>query len=340
MKRKAVLLCLITPLFLNGCKITSNKEIEEHSIHNRTVESKLTPLSDFFNGYLFDNCKDKINFDNYTRFLENRNSSILGNPFNDDCVPISFNVQEPEKFFEDMKKASNDHREFENIKNELKSSINGIDDLKVNKFILEDGRMAQIMKFTDHKFTDRLKSKISNRENVSMFYDEYFFLHEIFHMTDLNYDKSLATDIKESFSDIGTVITISSKYNLDIDKTINLAEDVNIMRLKAGRNPRGEIFSSHYNGQMLDDFLEYLYKIRDEGIELKKISSFKEAEDMTLEISMKIDKNKRKEYANGRTYWEPGMKLNTSKRATKKPENQKEIIYKIIKSNNNSESIP
>lgn len=318
-KKSAVLIALISPILMTGCQSTP----DNYSAHNFKVESNLTPITEFFQGYLYDKCESEITIDNYLDILTSKQSGFQGNPFNSDCFPVSFNIQEPEDFYSDIVKQSNDPEKAQELLGSIKRGFDedgktkgGIknrqqkDTRYVQKLILKDGRFMQIMKFAESDFTNKIKERDSNRDDLQLVYDEFFFLHELFHLTDMNYDKSLPQSVKESYSDVASVITISTTHSLDLEKTIDLAKDIYYTRKSEASNKyNSHISGSHWNSQMLTDFIDYLEDIEKTGGNLRRVSSLEEAGDLAMNISVKLNQNERNDFITGDFYWQPGMKV-------------------------------
>jgi len=313
--KKAALVALISPVIMVGCASTDSAEFEQQLTNKEiAVKSKLTPLNEFFKGNALTGCENKITLENFDTVLSERKSGIYGSPVsNDECVPLSFDLSEPESFYEDIISRAKSPDEAREIIETVKRSgySDNLDDIHIQKIKLQDNTVAQLMRFPDAKALEKIESMWRNQDQVMVHVDEFIFLHELFHMASVNYDKSLKTNIREGASDISAVLSLSTKYELSLEYTKEFAKEVyHARRVEASDNPTGKAWEgSHFNPELLLGFIEHLEDLQNQGGDLKRFASLKEANNYSLDLIMGMPIEKRGHVIHGNVYWEKGMEV-------------------------------
>jgi hypothetical protein len=310
--KKSFLLAFIAPVVMAGCQMTpAQPPVHEH---NAIVKAQLTPLSDHYKGYELIGCNNKIDINNYEKVMESRISGTYGSPLSKSCIPISFNESEPEEFYQDIISKAKDPEAAKELVGILKKGgySDNMDGMHIHKIGLDDGRVAQVMRFNDGKTFSKLKGMWNDRDEMLAFIDEYVFLHELFHTSAMNLDKSLPKNIREGLSDVSTVLTLSTKHKLTLEQTADLAQDVYWGREgEASNNPTGRAYEgSHFNKTILRDMIGYLEELQDRGGEVQRFASLKEANEFAMDIVLDLDYIERSTFAIGDVYWERGMEVN------------------------------
>lgn len=313
-QKKSFLLAFIAPVIMTtGCQMTP-KEEPNFALQNNAVKEALQPLNEFYTGHALLGCENRLNIDNYDEVMRSRVSGTYGSPLaNNSCIPISFDEFEPDEFYQDIISKASDPAAAEELIEQLKNEgySEGMDGMHIHKIGLENGSVAQIMRFNDGETFEKLKSMWRDRDEMLAFIDEYVFLHELFHLASLNFDKSLPTNVREGMSDVSTVMVLSTKHNLTLQQTIDLAEDVyHGRRIEASRNPYGEAFEgTHFNKDILLGMISYLEQLQDRGGELQRFASLREANEYAMDMVLDLNSIERRGYANGDVYWERGMEI-------------------------------
>lgn len=290
-KRSSILLAVIAPLALAGCQATA-----DYSEQNQALIANKTPISQFVKGSLFQDCSDDITIDNYQEKFVKGESFIAKHPFmKGHCVPFSFEVQESEQF----KKYLIDHAVTEK---DALLSFADLDDIYVSQLVMDDGRIAQMVKIsTDNDFADKLKGRWKDREEILANFEEFVGLHEIFHLQSISMDASIPGSVKEALSDISAVMVMSTTHEWTIDETIEMAEDVIHARTK---DKESHGLWSHFNGDMMNRFIDYLEDLRGRGLTMR-VDSFQEAAEKGREVALRMNEVKRNQYRQRAYYWEP-----------------------------------
>lgn len=311
--KKSVLLAFIAPVIMTtGCQMTPNSA-PDFTMHNDAIKSTLQPLNEYYTGHALLGCENRLSIENYDEIMRSRISGTYGSPLANACVPISFDEFEPDAFYEDIISRAADPEAARELVERLKNSgySDNMDSMHIHKIGLEDGTVAQIMRFNDGEEFQKLKSRWSNRKEMMALIDEYVFLHEIFHLSALNFDHSIPQGIREGMSDVSTVMVLSTKHQLTLNQTISLAKDVfHARRSDASNNPNRQAYDgSHFNNRLLTDMISYLEQLQDQGGELQRFASLKEANEYAIDMVLDLDSIQRNTFANGNIYWERGMDI-------------------------------
>jgi hypothetical protein len=320
-KPKSILIALITPIILQACSTTPR----DYSEQNTELLSNLTPMASYFKERLFNQCDEEvITLENYTDIIERRESKSYQSPHNpNECIPISFNVHEPENFYTDILENATDKERATALIKDLQ--MEGVDRKQVLQFDLKDGRLARFV-----KYTPEIEADVQNmaawryRDMLIDHWDEFFFLHELFHTTDINHDSSVPQKNKETLSDIATVISISTAKDFTIDKSIELMKEVYHARYAETKTPHGYGYSSHYQEDMIFKFMNHLNKMADNN-ELLRADSLADAAHMARDLVLNTDQMERSSF-NASFYWTEGEEEKMQKRAFAKNDNAKEVF--------------
>lgn len=310
--KKFLLITLVSSVMMMGCVSTQENAIIIHQ-SNQAVISQLKPLNEFYKGHALEDCEKELSIDNYQYVIQSRVSGVYSNTLNESCIPISFEGSEPESFYDEIVFNAKDVKDAQEIVNHLKKAgySDGADGMHIQKIVLNEGRVAQIMRFNDGKVFSSLKSMWQDRDDMIAYIDEFVFLHEIFHTSAMNFDKSLPRNIREGLSDVSAVVTLSAKHKLTTEQAAELALDVYRGRVEeASRNPYGQAFEgSHYNKMILLNMVNYLEDLDDEGGELRVVNSFKEANEYAMDMVLDLNKIERESFSIGEIFWERGMNI-------------------------------
>lgn len=313
-KIKSLLVVAALSVSLSACKSTP----EDYSAHNHFIEQKLKPVDEFITGYVFDVCDTEITFENYENIMSDARSDVYGNPFANDCVPVSFELEE-ESFTSRLLAASSNRAIKTDLVNAITKAfaVNGKaisegrivkqDTRAVSKYVLSNGQVAQAMKFADSEFVEQAKTQDSAYDTLVSVYDEFFFLHEIFHMTTLNYDVSLPQSVKESYSDIAAIIALSNAKSWSDEKMKDLMSNVYASRERGARNAMSSwVGSTHRNKAMLDAFYAYVETASETQMkELREMKSLPLIAKWVESNIVNVDQNKRDGLMIGKVYWRP-----------------------------------
>lgn len=314
-KLKTILAVSALAVSLSACQSTQ----EDYSMHNHSVEAQLQPVDEFITGYVFDMCDTELTLDNYDQVMTEAKSDVYGNPFAGDCVPISFNLEE-ESFTSRLLAANSNNDE---LKPDILTGVDKAfavagkkvtagkiikrDSRFVSKYVLSNGEVAQAMKFAESGFTESAKKQDRAYDTLISVYDEFFFLHEIFHMTTLNYDASLPQSVKESYSDIAAIIAISNAKVWSTDKMKDLMSNVYASRERGSRNAMTSwVGSTHRNPTMLRAFERYVDTASEQEMTtLRGLDSLPDIAKWVESNIVNIDNDKRETLMIGKVYWRP-----------------------------------
>jgi hypothetical protein len=306
--KKAILVALISSPLL-----TSNvANAGDYHDHNAEIKSNLTPITESITGYLVKDCDREITFSNYQEVLSERASGVYRNPVGDDCIPLSFNSKEPVAFYQELLDLAEDKVAAKDVIHLMIGSkySDNLDAINIHKVYLKDGRVAQLARINDGNEFKKIERSWRKRQEVSAKLDEYVFLHELFHLSSMNFDQSIPKSVREGMSDVSAVITISAKHSLTLDQTIDFAREVTYGRRSEARGGN----ESHYNKEVLGNMLNYFETLREKGLEMKQVSSLDEANSYAQEIALNLDEVKRQDVAGNSLYWEKGMDLKGKRR--------------------------
>jgi hypothetical protein len=196
---KTLLLSSILAFSLSACKNTSE------DIDNSLYTNYSPDLT---------SCDLKITKDNYKNIYLNKKSVIILNPFiKDACLPISFKYQDLSliskvssltdfKYHNVMTKYSirNDKKQHKN-----QSLVSWIHQDSFLQYMIYDHSSLNHLFFTEW----------ANNSLLFKNYEEFFFLHELFHADFFQMNKSIHSKRKEFLADIGAIIAFASFNNLD-----------------------------------------------------------------------------------------------------------------------------
>jgi hypothetical protein len=325
--KKALLVALISaPVLFSGAASAG-----KYQEHNDEIKSKLTPVSESITGYLLDRCNKAITIDNYADVLNERASGVYKSPVGEDCVPISFNAKEPVAFYQEILDLAEDKVAAKDVIHLLigRKYSDNLDAVNIHKVLLKDGRVAQIARINDGDEFNKIKKTWRKRKQVSANLDEYVFLHELFHLAAMNFDKSIPTAVSEGISDVSAVITMSTTHSLTLDQTIDLAREVSYGRRSEAKGKN----EGHYDKDLLGKMLNYFETMREKGLDLHRVNSLQEANDYALEIALDMDNVKRKDTKGNKMYWEMGMKIGEDKEESIARRQSFDEILNIAKSN-------
>lgn len=192
-------------------------------------------------------CDLEITKDNYKSIYLNKKSVIVLNPFiQGSCLPISFK-HEDYSLISQVSSLTN--FKYHNVMSSY--AISKTKEQHKNQslvsWIYQDG-FLQYMIYDHSSLNDLFFKEWSNNTLLLKNYEEFFFLHELFHADFFQMNDSIHTKRKEFLADIGAIISFASFNNL--------------------------------NQQQLNDFSSAVFKIRKDSI--KQIGSKRTHVDFSL----------------------------------------------------------
>lgn len=105
------------------------------------------------------------------------------------------------------------------------------------------------IKFLDEgRYFKKFKAKFSNYKITSDNFNEFVFLHELFHAEREGWMTEIGTNVGEYFSDISAVLGISIKNNYSYEVFKHFLESI-----EKSRKPDHNYGNSHYNPQLWND---------------------------------------------------------------------------------------
>lgn len=262
MNRKSIVLAFvfIAPLISSVC------EAEINTSHNAVLTKKKYSV--------FKNCKKVVDISNYRQILREKNSGLFINPFQEkNCFPISFHIKEKNEFLKFLIDESDGSFDWK-LNSYAESEYNKY----VNQIQLNDGRTVQLMRFTENDFMKKILLDSKKYREVLLNYEEFLFLHELFHVEQANLDKDIKGNIKETLSDVASIIVLSSENNLSKEQSIALGNELYRLREQRAISARS---GHHFNKIMFNMFLFYLKK---DNLPIT-VNSLKEALIMAKEIT-------------------------------------------------------
>ncbi len=247
-------LFLIT-ILLSACQSTSKVNSTPENIHN--LQSATIKCEE-----------NLLTVNNYQSFIDNYNVKYIKNPFEDHCVPISFNKKEEHSEIVERVYVIN-QLEFQPILFDILSSEQTVENLNNAVFIYKyNNHFLQVL---NYYYDKELHYNIFPTFNYD-FSKEFFFIHELFHLTRMNLSSKKEQAEKEFLSDIGAIIVYSKKHKLNQTETYNVAWEIFKMRKNKALN--NNVKRTHF---YKNKWLSFIDNIENNNIDFDSISTFKEA---------------------------------------------------------------
>lgn len=248
-----------------------------------TYNDKMS-FSEYFSKYAITNCKQSITLDDFVEQLTKKRTGLYKNPFNESCVPFRFDKEVTYEYFE----KAYDATDIEHL-NIVRYTMNNPDiPAYKNAVALSHNRRGVFfssLQFTDLQSIYIQKSRLPAGSLIRKYLVEFYFAHEIFHLSDFNHDKTIDQRFKEAVSDISGILAIKDYYELDEQSTLQMMHELNKIR-KLERANRAS--STHYDIGLFSRASNHMDKLLRNGELLPNFNSFKEIENYTLEFMQPI----------------------------------------------------
>ena len=244
--KKVILLIMLVLAFYNPVK-------------GRSVSSALFSV--------VEGCEVELTVKNYKSIMEENNFVVVKNPFMDGCVPLSFNQYERKQDLKKYKKYIKSHS-FKNVFIDVMSKKESREELNNSVIMYKNGyHFIQMMRYYYNK--EQHKKFFYGMDYVTS--KEFFFIHEIFHLTKRNLESDLPQQEKEFLADIGAIMLYSKKYGYENEEMYQLAH--NIFKLRRAKAKQSGARRTHLKQSM---WLNFLNKIENKEVDLNNLVSFKD----------------------------------------------------------------
>ena len=231
-----------------------------------------------------------INHTNYQEFMVKRDNLKVSNPFKPEaCVLVDFD-----------KKTKNDLSVDDFDGNEkLYDYFNAFQDRSRTRVEMvmdyDSDQLYTMFQFNTDERSIRAFKKLAKGKDISMFMDEFLFLHEMAHFDPkVTSNKGYSVSKKEMTSDVVALVMLKSTHDLSMDEFFKLTESLfevrqeeqrvaNLIKRRNGRHRDRGGDHSHYDEDIVENIGSFLNYVRDNNIELR-VNSINEAREVAMHM--------------------------------------------------------